>query len=238
MSGTSAGVRLPSGSAGCTVGRSMPDRAAGRRGSSAAGGDCTRRFENAHRTILRELLYPWHPWFGKLVAIHETIDKAGGVVFRCTLGGAHADRWLEIPAWMFDRAACPDPPRLVTTPFVNMSALSALFDLLPQALKKRRSSSSKAPLSRASKFSHDQNRGWDDHAEIGATAGDPAQGPKASGKRRRSAKRSVQRAVAHADAGVAGSAGRGTPRPDWADEEADPGAHAGRRRRREQGGRP
>ena len=120
-----------------------------------------------------------------------------------------------------------------------MSALSALFDLLPQALKKRRSSSSKAPLSRASKFSHDQNRreGYD-HAEIGATAGDPAQGPKASGKRRRSAKRSVQRAVAHVDAGVAGSAGRGTPRPDWADDEADPGAHAGGQRRREQGGRP
>ena len=183
-----------------------------RQGSNADAGHCTRRFKNAHRTILRELLYPWHPWFGKLVAIHETIDKVGGVVFRCTLGGAHADRWLEIPAWMFDRAACPDPPRLVTMPFVNVSALSALFDLLPQALKKRPSSSSKAPLPRASKFSHDQNRREDDHAEIGATAGDPAQGPKASGKRRRSAKRSVQRAVAHADAGVAGSAGRGTPR--------------------------
>src|SRR5260370_41130499 len=173
--------------------RSRLDRVSFRQGSNADAGHCTRRFENAHRTILRELLYPSHPWFGKLVTIHDTIDKVGGVVFRCTLGGTPADRWLEIPAWMFDRADCPDPTRLVTTPFVNMSALSALFDLLPQALKKRRSSSSKAPLSRASKFSHDQNRreGYD-HAEIGATAGDPAQGPKASGQRRRSAKRSVQ----------------------------------------------
>ncbi len=69
------------------------------------------------------------------MAIHETIDRVGGVVFRCTLGGAHADRWLEISAWMFDRAACPDPPRLVTMPFVNMSALSALFDLFHAGLK-------------------------------------------------------------------------------------------------------
>src|SRR2546428_14090910 len=113
-------------------------------------------------------------------------------------------------------------------PFVNVSALSALFDLFPHALKKRPSSSSKAPPPRASKFSHDQNRREDDHAEIGATAGDPAQGPKASGKRRHSAKRSVQRAVAHADAGVAGAARRGTPRAHGADGEADTGAHAGR----------
>src|SRR5258706_2544054 len=99
---------------GAATGRSRLDPGNGRQGLREVALCCTRRFENAHRTILRELLYPGHPWFGKLVAMHETIDKAGGVVFRCTLGGAHADRWLEIPAWMFDRAACPDPPRLVT----------------------------------------------------------------------------------------------------------------------------
>lgn len=99
-------------------------------------------------------------------ALHEAIDKVDGVVFRCIPSGDHADRWLEIPAWMFDRAACPDPSRLVTAPFVSMSALSALFDFLAQALKKPPSSSSKAPLSRTSKFSHDQNRreGYD-HTE-------------------------------------------------------------------------
>jgi len=174
------------------VGRSMPDRVSCRRGSSAAGGDCTRRLENAHRTILRELLYPWHPWFGKRVVIHEAIDKVDGVVFRCTLSGAHADRWLEIPAWMFDRAACPDPARLVLTPSISISALCALFDLLRQALKQPSSSPSKALLSSASSFSHDQNRGEDhDHAEIGVTAGDPGQGP----KQRRAARRSVQRTI-------------------------------------------
>ena len=43
------------------------------------------------------------------VAIHEAVDKADGVVFRCTLSGSAADRWLEVPAWMFDRARCLDP---------------------------------------------------------------------------------------------------------------------------------
>jgi hypothetical protein len=38
------------------------------------------------------------------VAIQESVDKADGVVFRCTLSGSAADRWLEVPAWMFDRA--------------------------------------------------------------------------------------------------------------------------------------
>src|SRR5258707_14233538 len=98
--------------------RSRLDRVSFRQGSNADAGHCTTRFENAHRTILRELLYPWHPWFGKLVAIHETMDKVGGVVFRCTVAGAHADLWLEIPAWMFDRAACPDPSGRITKPFV------------------------------------------------------------------------------------------------------------------------
>ena len=69
------------------------------------------------------------------VAIHEAIDKADGIVFRCTLSGSDADRWLEVPAWMFDRARCLDPPRLTASPFVSMDALSVLSDLLRQALK-------------------------------------------------------------------------------------------------------
>ena len=64
------------------------------------------------------------------VAIHGAVDKTDGVVFRCTLSGSAADRWLEVPAWMFDRTACPHPPRLTTSPFVSMDALSVLSDLL------------------------------------------------------------------------------------------------------------
>jgi hypothetical protein len=69
------------------------------------------------------------------VAIHEAVYKADDVVFRCTFSGSCADRWLEVPAWMFDQARCLDPTRLTTSPFVSMDALSALSDLLRQALK-------------------------------------------------------------------------------------------------------
>jgi hypothetical protein len=70
------------------------------------------------------------------VAIHEAVDKADGVVCRCTLSGSASERWLEVPAWMFERAMCPDLSRLTTSPFVSMDALSALSDLLRRALKR------------------------------------------------------------------------------------------------------
>ena len=63
------------------------------------------------------------------------IDKLDGVVFRCTLEGFEAARWMEIPAWMFDRAACGREPSLLAEPFVSMVALDALCVLLDPALK-------------------------------------------------------------------------------------------------------
>ncbi len=128
-----------------------------RQGSNAAGGDCTTTFENAHRTVLREILYRHHPWFGRRVCVHETVDKADNVVFRCTPDGSQAERWLEVPAWMFDRTACPDAEPLTAQPFVSIDALAALFALLDLALKDR--TPSVALLSGASRASHDQNRG-------------------------------------------------------------------------------
>ena len=50
------------------------------------------------------------------VAIHETIAKSDGVAFRCTLSGSVSDRWLEVPGWMFERAACPEQARVAVTP--------------------------------------------------------------------------------------------------------------------------
>jgi hypothetical protein len=117
---------------------------------------CTTRFENAHRTVLREVLYRHHPWFGRRVCVHGAVDKAGDIVFRCTLDGSQADRWLEVPAWMFDRTACPDEP-FAAQPFVSIDALAALSALLDLALKDR--TPSPALLSGASRASHDQNRG-------------------------------------------------------------------------------
>src|SRR3954463_5988688 len=118
---------------------------------------CTTRFENAHRTALREVLYHHHPWFGRRVCVHGAVDKAGYVVFRCTLDGSQADRWLEVPGWMFDRTVYPDPELLTAQPFVSIDALAALSALLDLALKDR--TPSVALLSGASRASHDQNRG-------------------------------------------------------------------------------
>jgi len=103
------------------------------------------------------------------VAIHGAVDKADGVVFRCALSGSGADRSLEVPAWMFDRARCLDSPRLTASPFVSMDALSVLSNLLRQALKLPLSSSN-APHSGASRSSRDQNRGEaHDHAKSPAS---------------------------------------------------------------------
>ena len=75
---------------------------------------CTTRFENTHRTVLRRVFYPHHPWSGRQVCVHATIDKSDDVFFRCTLEGSEADRWLEIPAWMFDRAGVAPAGRSMT----------------------------------------------------------------------------------------------------------------------------
>jgi len=116
------------------------------------------RLENTHGTGFRELLYRWHPWFGLRVCVHGTIVRAGGLAFRCTLSGSDADRWLEIPAWMFDRAACPGQATLTTSPFVDMAALSTLRNLLAEVLKAHPVSSNVA-FSDASWTSRDQDWG-------------------------------------------------------------------------------
>src|SRR3979411_3351669 len=155
--------------------------------------------------ILKGFLYHWHPWFGMRVAIHEAVNN--GVVFRCTLSGSAADRLLEVPAWMFDRARCLDPSRLTASPFVSMDALSVLSDLLRQALKPPLSSSN-APHSGASRSSHDQNRGEaHDHAKPGTTASDAGRTTKRSAKRPLPADGRFRRRNADADAGMAGPAG-------------------------------
>src|SRR5580698_2748339 len=104
--------------------------ACARRGQSAGAACCRTKLKSAHGTVFRELLYRWHPWPAMRVAVHEVIHKADGHVCRCTLSGSDAERWLEIPAWMFERTACPDQPRLVTLPFISMTALTALSRLI------------------------------------------------------------------------------------------------------------
>jgi len=160
------------------------------------------------------------------VAIHEAVDKADDVVFRCTLSGSAADRWLEVPAWMFDRAACPHPQQLTASPFVSMEALSSLSDLFRQALKPPLSPSN-VPHSGASIFSHDQNRGEiHERAKPGTTAIDVDRKAKASAKRPFPADRPVRRRNADADAGMAGVAGRDAGYADRPVGAADHGARS------------
>jgi hypothetical protein len=127
------------------------------RSSCVVAPHCTTRFENAHRTVLREVLYRHYPWFGRRVCIHGAVDKDGFVLFRCTLEASQADRALEVPAWMFDRTACPDPVLSAAQPYVSIEALAALSALLDLALKDQTPSA--VLLSGASGASHHQNRG-------------------------------------------------------------------------------
>ena len=137
--------------------RATPPSASGSPAPDADAGDCTTRLENTHGTEFLELLYRWHPWSGLRVGIHEAVERQDGVVYRCDLKASAASRWLEIPAWMFDRATCAKV-RLSAEPRTDLSALVMLGALLRDARNKR-SGASDAPESGVSPLSGDQNRG-------------------------------------------------------------------------------
>lgn len=94
-------------------------------------GYCTTGRRNTHGTQVRELLYPWHPWSGRLVHIHGLLDK-GSAVFRCSLSGSTSCRLLEVPVWMFDRALSA---RWLALPiaYADFYCLLALAKLLEEA---------------------------------------------------------------------------------------------------------
>ena len=90
---------------------------------------CRRRQHNAHVTERREVLYPWHPWFGMTVHVHQVVEKGLIGTLRCSVDGAASGRWLELPAWMFDRAICL-PITLASSPRAHLAALEILRNLL------------------------------------------------------------------------------------------------------------
>lgn len=110
---------------------SGPLPAVGRQGL-CAGGCCTTKRQNTHIIDRREVLYRWHPWFGRSVYVDEVIDKLGDAVFRCKLTGDLSDRSLEVPIWMFDRTACA-ACRRADTAHVGLEALRALAELVCDA---------------------------------------------------------------------------------------------------------
>ena len=177
---------------------------------------CTTRLENTHGTEIRELLYPWHPWFGLWGAVHDAINKSDGVIFRCSLSGSAAGRWLEVPAWMFDRSACAGAC-IATDAHADLAALTMLATLLQHALNDHFASSN-APLSGASELSRDQNRG-----EVYATPDEADNGapPRAA------TNRPVRRRTADDDwwhTGMVRAAGGGPSSADRPDDTVDPGA--------------
>ena len=174
---------------------------------SAAGNCCTTGRRNTHGTEVRELLYPWHPWSGQLIHIHELVDK-GSAVFRCSLSGSTSFRLLEVPVWMFDRT--PSAQWLaVPVAYVDFSGLVALAKLLEEAGTPSQGADMSAAL-----ISHETSRG-DVHA---APVYDISV---------RSVLECAQREDA-CDAAMADLAGRNTPSADGAHRAA---AHRPRKRR-------
>ena len=90
---------------------------------------CRSRQPNTHNTESREVCYPWHPWFGRAVAVYEVLVKQGHSVCRCGLEEERNRRSLEVPTWMFEPAAC-GRLRLMASPAVSCDALRALKALL------------------------------------------------------------------------------------------------------------
>src|SRR5215468_632099 len=97
---------------------------------------CTRRRDNAHKIEELEVLYQWHPWFGRVVHVHEVIEQRASGVLRCSPDGDASRRWLELPQWMFDRAACL-AIGMAASPRVDTAAIEA-DDQRPHAVQQDR----------------------------------------------------------------------------------------------------
>src|SRR3954469_12861251 len=227
---------------------SSPLRAGWRQGRSASGScrstsdpdaacpRCTTRLENAHGTVVREVLYRWHPWFGLEVHVHATATKSDAVHFRCTLNGADGARWQELPAWMFDRAACAGPCMLVAEPFVSMAALSALSRLLEATGRPSPSSPQPPGLGAHSRLDRDRGEHHADGTSVTITR--PACYTATAGDDREAAPdRSIRRRPRKGGANLARVARGGARPPDQSDGATDPGSRVRGRRNPVEGGR-
>src|SRR6516162_3614461 len=95
------------------------------RAQGACAPGCTRRRDNAHKIEELEVLYQWHPWFGRVVQANAVMRRHPD----CSEGR----RRLELPRWMFDRAACL-AIRMAASPRVDTAALITLKTCLADAL--------------------------------------------------------------------------------------------------------
>ena len=115
-----------------SIGGGKPRPVFASRAPDADAADYTRRRDNAHKIEELEVLYLWHPWFGRVVHVHEVIEQRAGGVLRCSPDGDASRRWLELPQWMFDRAACL-AIRMAASRRVDTAALITLKTCLADA---------------------------------------------------------------------------------------------------------
>lgn len=87
---------------------------------------------NTHSTESREVLYPWHPWYGRTVWIHDVRVTGGQAAVHCGLEQSRLGRAVAIPQWMFDTAICCQM-RIAQTPMASAEALLELKALLSAA---------------------------------------------------------------------------------------------------------
>jgi len=96
------------------------------------GRGCTSRQTKTHITEKREICYPWHACYGQLVLIRKSNVRCDKAIFWCSIWRDGAQRSMEVPQWMFDRAVCCTM-RLADGPVVSCSALLELKELLQGA---------------------------------------------------------------------------------------------------------
>ena len=89
----------------------------------------TTQQHKTHISKYQEVYYPWHPWYGCSVLVRGSLTRRDRVVFRCTIEDDAANKNLEVPQWMFDRAVCCGM-RLVDTPVLRVHELRSLKALL------------------------------------------------------------------------------------------------------------
>ena len=99
-----------------------------------SGSDGRTRQPNTHNTEWRNLCYPWHPWFGRTVAVYEVFIKRGQSLSLCGFEEERHGRSVEIPTWMLEPATCCRL-RMMAVPTVSCDALLELKALLQAALR-------------------------------------------------------------------------------------------------------
>jgi hypothetical protein len=78
---------------------------------------------------VQTVYYPWHPFHDQQVSVVRLFAKRGVELCRCRPLDQVESRYLELPAWMLDRARCLTM-RLESQPHVSWQALVTLKQLI------------------------------------------------------------------------------------------------------------